>query len=166
MKQLIYIIFGFIIGVVLCNTTNIPCISQKQADSVAVIDTFIIFNDVYVSDTIYKESIVNIPKYVPKEVIVNDTVYREVIYQTYKDSTESYDISINCNDLNYYQLNIHRVDTLRFRDTINMQIPIIEKKPKPKRWGIGVQTGLGYSPNNNNVSPYIGVGISYNILNF
>lgn len=166
MKQLLYLIFGFIFGVVLCTATTFGNKLQKQTDSIEIIDTFIIFNDVYVTDTIYKESIVNVPKYVPKEVIVNDTVYREVIYQTYKDSTESYDISINCNDLNYYQLNIHRVDTLRFRDTIQLNVPIIEKKPRPKRWGIGVQTGVGYSPNNNNISPYIGVGISYDFIRF
>lgn len=164
MKNLIYIIFGFILGVLLCTATTFGNKLQKQTDSVAVIDTFIIFNDVYVTDTIYKESIVNVPKYVPKEVIVNDTIYREVIYQTYKDSTESYDISINCNDLNYYQLNIHRVDTLRFRDTIQLNVPIQKQRKKPFSVGIGV--GAGYSPRSKTIEPMVGVSLTYDLFRF
>lgn len=41
-------------------------------------------------------------------------------------------------------------------------------KPKPKMWGIGIQTGYGAVINGNQVitSPYIGVGISWNMLTF
>lgn len=35
---------------------------------------------------------------------------------------------------------------------------------KNKRWGIGIQAGLGLTPNR--VQPYIGIGISYNIITF
>lgn len=37
---------------------------------------------------------------------------------------------------------------------------------KPTRWGIGIQAGYGATLHNNtvNLAPYIGVGISYNIL--
>lgn len=166
MKQLIYIVFGFILGVVLCNTTNIPCISQKQADSVAVIDTFIEYFTLFETETVYVDQIKEIPKYIPKTVVINDTTYIEKIQQIYRDTTPSYNIEIGAVELNYYKLDVHHTDTLRFTDTIQLNVPIIEKKPKPKRWGIGVQTGVGYAPNSNNISPYIGVGISYNILNF
>lgn len=40
----------------------------------------------------------------------------------------------------------------------------IRSPTKPKRWGIGIQTGCGLTPNR--VQPYIGIGISYNILTF
>lgn len=33
-----------------------------------------------------------------------------------------------------------------------------------KRWGIGVQAGIGLTPNK--VEPYIGIGIHYNILSW
>jgi hypothetical protein len=38
--------------------------------------------------------------------------------------------------------------------------------PKPTHWGIGVQAGYGATLSNNTVklAPYIGVGISYNII--
>lgn len=38
-------------------------------------------------------------------------------------------------------------------------------KGKPRRWGIGLQAGYGYSPGNG-MSPYLGIGVSYNIYSF
>lgn len=37
-------------------------------------------------------------------------------------------------------------------------------KEKPKRWGIGIQAGYGISTNG--LSPYIGIGISYDLVRF
>ena len=39
---------------------------------------------------------------------------------------------------------------------------------KPTHWGIGIQAGYGATFNNNVVrlSPYIGVGVSYNVISF
>lgn len=39
-----------------------------------------------------------------------------------------------------------------------------EQKPRPKRWGLGVQAGYGAS--RDGLSPYIGVGLTYNIVRF
>lgn len=83
-----------------------------------------------------------------------------------------------------------RVDTLVVHDTVRVPLPIEQKvyaskdyrlvvegfrpelaaleiyrkTPRPKRWGVGVQAGYGVSEKG--LSPYIGVGISYNVLNF
>lgn len=43
-------------------------------------------------------------------------------------------------------------------------ITTITDKTRHKRWGIGVQAGYGIS--RNSISPYIGIGISYNIISF
>ena len=42
----------------------------------------------------------------------------------------------------------------------------IKTVTKPKRWGIGLQAGYGVSFSNKQIkaTPYIGIGISYNIL--
>lgn len=37
-------------------------------------------------------------------------------------------------------------------------------RPKPRRWGVGVHGGVGITPKG--VQPYIGIGVSYNILSF
>ena len=44
------------------------------------------------------------------------------------------------------------------------EIVYIRSPTKPKRWGIGIQAGYGITPKR--VEPYIGIGISYNILSF
>ena len=44
----------------------------------------------------------------------------------------------------------------------------IKTATKPKRWGIGLQAGYGVSLHNSQVfpAPYIGVGLSYSIINW
>ena len=36
--------------------------------------------------------------------------------------------------------------------------------PRQKRWGLGLSVGYGYSFNK--FSPYIGIGINYNLINW
>lgn len=47
-------------------------------------------------------------------------------------------------------------------------VTVTEKFPaKRKRWGIGIQAGYGVTAERNpQLSPYIGVGITYNLFNF
>ena len=56
-----------------------------------------------------------------------------------------------------------RLDSIKvFQRTAMVQVPV-EKKIKT-RWGIGIQAGYGASKDG--LSPYVGVGISYNLLSF
>lgn len=54
-------------------------------------------------------------------------------------------------------------------DTLLLYRPkqIVRFREKPKRWGIGIQVGYGVTVGNTpQLAPYIGVGVSYNFLNF
>ncbi len=44
------------------------------------------------------------------------------------------------------------------------EVVYIRSPTKPKRWGIGIQVGYGITPKR--AEPYIGIGISYNLLSF
>lgn len=68
----------------------------------------------------------------------------------------------NCDSVTAYQDKIIYVD----REIIKNQDMIIDLKeiPKQKRFGVGIQVGYGIT--DKQLSPYIGVGISYNILRF
>lgn len=48
--------------------------------------------------------------------------------------------------------------------TITHTITNTEVKYKAKRWGLGVQAGVGITPNK--AEPYIGVGVTYNIFSW
>lgn len=46
------------------------------------------------------------------------------------------------------------------------KVPVvtIQQSPPPKRWGIGIQVGAGAGKEG--LTPYVGIGISYNVLTF
>lgn len=50
-----------------------------------------------------------------------------------------------------------------FQDKIETTVTIREKE-KSKHWGVGIQAGTTYSFSDKHLQPYIGVGISYNLL--
>ena len=54
---------------------------------------------------------------------------------------------------------------IEYRDReITNNIDCIIKVPSNKRWGIGISAGYGFS--RDGPSPYIGIGISYNVFRF
>lgn len=89
----------------------------------------------------------------PDTIIKTDSVYIEVpiYHKEYKDSTYQAWVSgyrVNLDSINVFQKTITEIHRIR---------------EPPKRWGLGVQVGAGYC-GDKIIRPYIGVGISYNIL--
>lgn len=61
-----------------------------------------------------------------------------------------------------YRANLDSIFIFPKREAI-----MITKQEKCKRWGIGVQVGCGFTLDAKpQFSPYIGVGVSYNLFNF
>ena len=94
-------------------------------------------------------------------VIVSDTIfvggqtfYHEI--KTYKDSTYKAQVSgINAN-LDYIEV---------YPKNVTKYVYKVQKvAEKPKKWGIGPQVGVGVI--NNQIYPYIGVGVQYNLIRF
>ena len=55
-----------------------------------------------------------------------------------------------------------RLDSINI---LNRAITVTQKiRDPPKRWGLGVQAGIGYFGTDKKISPYIGIGISYNFF--
>lgn len=59
-----------------------------------------------------------------------------------------------------------QLDSIQIYQTTEYITKEIKTATKPKRWGIGLQAGYGVSFSNKQIkaTPYIGIGISYNIL--
>ena len=59
-----------------------------------------------------------------------------------------------------------QLDSIQIYQTTEYITKEIKTVTKPKRWGIGLQAGYGVSFSNMQIkaTPYIGIGISYNIL--
>ena len=61
------------------------------------------------------------------------------------------------------------LDSLHFdKATALVEVPVYKTITKHARWGIGVQAGATYLPGQDRgrIQPYVGLGISYNILTF
>lgn len=84
---------------------------------------------------------VRIPIPIDRYLFTDDTTYRAEI--------SGFNVSLDSMEI-YHHTREHTV-------TIDRII-----KPKPKRWGLGVQAGYGINTNGQ-LRPYIGVGVSFNI---
>ena len=94
----------------------------------------------------------------PKIVIRDSLIYIDVPIEQkhYGDST--YDAWVSG-----YQPTL---DSLRFnQQTAIVEVPVYKTVTKHARWGVGIQAGVTYLPENG-VVPYVGLGISYNLLTF
>ena len=152
MKNTLYIV-GLVVaffGGYLLATPEVVEIERVEYDTIVQREV--------VADTIEKVRVVyrNLPSV---EVVRNDTI---IVHDTvrvavpisrytfadslYKCEVEGYDVSLK--RMEVYPRTIYRTNIVR----------------QPSRWGIGVQVGYGASKHG--LSPYVGVGVQYNILSF
>ena len=117
------------------------------------------------TDTIFSEKPVPVYKYisrtefveVPSDSVRVDTVKELVFlpreYMVYKDSTYRAVVS-----------GVQpRLDSIEiYRKTQVQTITHTVRVPDRKRWGLGVQVGAGF--NGKEVQPYVGLGVSYDIV--
>lgn len=100
--------------------------------------------------------------------IRNDTVIHQINDTTYIPVPIPIDRYLFTDDTTYraeisgYNVTLNKMDV--YRRTLDRTITIDKLiKPKPKRWGIGIQAGYGINTDGH-VRPYIGVGVSYNLV--
>lgn len=112
-----------------------------------------------------------IPEPVIKYIVRSDTVYLKdtagndvpveipITAKLYEDSTYRAQVSGFMPRLDWievYQRTVYNERTIYQTQTV---------KTKP-RWGVGVQLGYGYAPIENKASPYVGIGLQYNLFTF
>lgn len=95
-----------------------------------------------------------------RHVIAGDTIYVPVpiLRHLFTDDT-TYRAEISG-----YNVTLDKMEV--FRRTVDRTVTIERTiTPPPKRWGLGIQAGYGINTSGQ-VRPYIGIGISYNLLRF
>lgn len=122
---------------------------------------------VVIRDTIHDTVPVEVEKLITRVIrdtaliVVTDTltntVYVNVPIEETRYKTDDYDLTIEG-----YRARLLSIDVYKQTERIET---IREKKVK-NRWGIGLQVGYGYGFIANEFCPYIGVGLSYNIITF
>ena len=132
---------------------------KERADTLVIYETKLVEKPVFVEKKVVEKVPVPVP--VSDTMMVHDTIYvymdREQVH--WQDSLS--DVYASGYDV--------QVDSVRH----NIQTQVITKerdvivKVKPK-WSVGVHAGYGAFANNGQISasPYIGVGVSYNLFSW
>lgn len=95
-----------------------------------------------VADTLLTDS-------VTVEIPITQKVYQDSTYQAWVSG---------------YKPSLDSIQIFQPITTVTHTITNMEIKYKIKRWGVGVQVGVGLTPNK--VDPYVGIGVTYNILSW
>lgn len=146
---------------------------QKTPDSITTEESFDISRDtipVFIDTPIPRDS--TVLRYVTVSVLVQDTI-RTIVADTLK--TDSVNVVLPITQKAYqdstYQAWVSgympALDSIRVFQpvtTITQTITNTQIKYKAKRWGLGVQAGIGVTPTK--VEPYIGIGVTYNIFSW
>lgn len=112
-------------------------------DRPVFVDRYLVRTDTVklaVHDTTLRVDSVLVDVPIERRIYEEDSLYRAVV-SGYRPSLDS--------------LLVYRTTT-----EITKFVPV----PMKKRWGVGIQAGYGFS--RQGISPYVGVGISYNLINF
>ena len=139
---------GFIAGRKTAKTGGFEAIIER-VDTLVIRDTIVAYKPKYITKRVVDSVLVPVPEYIER----NDTIYavleREQVM--WEDSlARIYASGINPQ--------VDSVMHYRTEKVINHLIPV---KANPK-WGIGVHVGVGVGKGG--LTPYVGVGVQYNIL--
>lgn len=140
-----------------CNTAQQRAISSaiQQADTLVIHDTITREMPVYITKTRVRT------EYVPVRdtLRLHDTLFVPITIEkrVYKDSLYRAEIS-------GYKPSLDKIEIYQQTRTITRVEQVLVKDKK--RWGLGIQAGYGVGIHSGVVytTPYIGVGVSYNLL--
>lgn len=148
--MLIAAAIGFLIGYKSHKNTPILPLEPK-------VDTLVVRDTITLSKPIYLTRIKLDSVLVPVEVRETDTIY--VAMQKEQVRWED---SLSVVYASGIMPQVDSVTHFTERMTITKEIPVIVADHK--RWGIGIQAGYGVSAQG--LSPYVGVGVTYNLFRF
>lgn len=144
-----------------CERPTAPIVEES---TVVVTDTLtnFVYSPIPKDSTVFRYETIKIP--VPDTIRIYETVPVDsvsvkipITQKTYQDSTYQAWVS------GYHPA----LDSIRIFQPVTIITKTItntEIRYKTKRWGVGIQAGIGVTPTK--VEPYIGVGVTYNIFSW
>lgn len=126
---------------------------KPQVDTLFIRDTITAETPVFVTQRVVDS--IPYPVYLPQYLHDTVTVYLPRTERVYEDSTYRAVVS-------GYEPRLDTISVYQKNSLIIRTIPV--EVSRRTRWGVGVTAGYGMSKEG--VSPFIGVGVSYNILSW
>ena len=140
-------------------------IEQTRTEIVEIHDTLVKYH----TDTIFHKN----PIYVKQTVLKCDTVqvwspYKQdsvqvklpYISKEYQDSTYKAWVS------GFKDVNLDSIEVYQKTKTVQINTTNYITKYKNRPFSVGIQTGYGYDFMNKRSSPFIGIGVQYNLFSF
>ena len=125
------------------------------------VDTLVVRDTIVQEKPVYRTISQVRTEYIP----VCDTIrIQDTLFVPVPIETKVYEDSLYRAEGSGYRASLDRLEIYQQERIITQTIPVQVKERK--RWGIGVQAGYGVStPNGKTVlSPYIGIGVSYDLI--
>lgn len=149
---------------------GITSVGNCKRNTINETDVIVLTDTLYIRDTIRIEK--PVPKFIKRIdtllVQTKDTIrLKDTLYLALPREQKTY------RDKNYqawisgYRPELDSIHIFRNTQQI-ITSTTIQTKHKSRRWGIGIQAGYGLTLQQNIIkpTPYIGVGLSYNLLRF
>ena len=140
----------FVAGRKTAKTGGFEPISER-VDTLVIRDTIVAYKPEYITKRVVDSVLVPVPEYIER----NDTIYavlerEQVVWEDSLARIYASGINPQVDSVMHY----------RTEKVINHIVPVKVQS----RWGLGVQGGVGFGKDG--LTPYVGVGVSYNILSW
>ena len=128
------------------------------------VDTLFVYDTIFVEKPVIKKveiiDTLRLPVPITDTLMLHDTVFVHLPIEQRQYSDPRYTAWVSG-----YRPQLDSILIYQRTEYITKEIKTVTK---PKRWGIGLQAGYGVSLHNGHVfpAPYIGVGLSYSIINW
>lgn len=146
------VLLGFLVGQ-RCHRNGGGETPTIKVDTLVIRDTFKVTEPIYVT----KRAVDSIPYTVTDTLRLRDTLY-VILAREQIRWEDSLSVVYASGVMPQVDSVIHYTESL----IITKEIPVIQVKKT--RWGLGVQAGVGAGKGG--LTPYVGVGVSYNILSW
>ena len=146
------VLLGFLVGQ-RCHRNGGGETPTIKVDTLVIRDTFKVTEPIYVT----KRAVDSIPYTVTDTLRLRDTLY-VILAREQIRWEDSLSVVYASGVMPQVDSVIHYTESL----IITKEIPVIQVKKT--RWGLGVQAGVGAGKGG--LTPYVGVGVSYNLLSW
>ena len=126
-------------------------------------DTLFVYDTIFIEKPVFKKveiiDTIRMPVPITDTLMLYDTIFVHLPIEQRQYSDPSYTAWVSG-----YRPQLDSIQIYQQTEYITKEVKTVTK---PKRWGIGLQAGYGVSLHKGQVfpAPYIGVGLSYSIVN-
>ena len=165
--KIITLVFGILLLFNIVNAIGYFVNEQRNSHSSEMkvkVDTLFIYDTIIVEKPVIKKvEIIDtllLPVPITDTLMLHDTVFVHLPIEQRQYSDPRYTAWVSG-----YRPQLDSIRIYQRTEYITKEIKMVTK---PKRWGLGLQAGYGVSLHNGQVfpAPYIGVGLSYSIINW